>query len=311
LQEIDMRQAALKSSDSPSLPGSIPKDPLAAAREACRAIGVSADRIDMIRDHANTIYRISGPEIVLRVAEGSSNADVARRAVAFGQWLDLHDYPAVRLAGGITQPVYVQDYVVTAWEYLPQHSDPPSGQALGPLLKSLHYALPAYGFEAPDFFLFESLRSQLDECYIKREDHEFLAGRLACLQEEYSLLNHSLPIGLIHGDAHRGNLLWKRSTVVMCDFDNVCYGPREWDLVPTAVDMIRFDRPRVQYEEFVSSYGLDVMKTPCWNTLRDIREIQMVMGLARKSHSDPAKSREFRRRVTGMRNKTDLVWRAF
>lgn len=273
-------------------------------------MGLAEQPLELIRDHANAIFRVQGSGIVLRVADGT-NIGRAQQAITFARWLDVHGYPAVRALDGVAQPIEVAHHVITAWEYLSQPDDPPSSGSLGPLLASLHYRLPADEFAAPDFEPFGFLTGQLGQARIPGKDYNFLKSRLEALRDEFDHLSYRLPAGLIHGDAHRGNLLWRASSVVMCDFDDVCYGPREWDLVPTAVDMLRFGRPKAQYQEFSESYGTDVMDSPCWQTLSGIREIQMLVGLARKAHLNPSKGDEFTRRVGAMRDDVQIHWQAF
>jgi Ser/Thr protein kinase RdoA (MazF antagonist) len=55
---------------------------------------------------------------------------------------------------------------------------------------------------------------------------------------------------LIHGDAHRSNLRATASGVLLSDFDVVAFGPREWDLTPTALAADRFGLPGDEYATF-------------------------------------------------------------
>jgi|HubBroStandDraft_1064217.scaffolds.fasta_scaffold17069_5 aminoglycoside phosphotransferase (APT) family kinase protein len=58
-----------------------------------------------------------------------------------------------------------------------------------------------------------------------------------------SSLVPALPAGVIHGDAWQGNLLVDEGVPVLSDLDQVSVGPREWDLVPTIVNIRRFGYP--------------------------------------------------------------------
>jgi aminoglycoside phosphotransferase (APT) family kinase protein len=54
-----------------------------------------------------------------------------------------------------------------------------------------------------------------------------------------------LPGGVIHGQAEIGNVLLRADDPVFIDFECVATGPREWDLIDTAVTMTRFGRPEL------------------------------------------------------------------
>jgi Ser/Thr protein kinase RdoA (MazF antagonist) len=68
------------------------------------------------------------------------------------------------------------------------------------------------------------------------DDRDFMASELARLQAGYARLEFVLPRGVIHGDASIGNVLRDpggRPAVI--DLDDFATGPREWDLIQTAI----------------------------------------------------------------------------
>ena len=74
------------------------------------------------------------------------------------------------------------------------------------------------------------------------DDRDFLRDRCAELNEQFQHLEFALPPGPIHGDAHTSNLLTDHGQVVLLDFEAAAIGPREWDLLPTAI-AVRAVRP--------------------------------------------------------------------
>jgi Ser/Thr protein kinase RdoA (MazF antagonist) len=98
-----------------------------------------------------------------------------------------------------------------------------------------------------------------------------------------------LPQGLVHGGAHTGNVLSTADgRFLFCDLDSVYYGPREWDIVPTAHSNARFGRPRADYLTFADGYGVDVAQTELWPLLCEMRELQPVTTVLPQLPGRPA-----------------------
>ena len=60
-------------------------------------------------------------------------------------------------------------------------------------------------------------------------------------------------MGPIHGDAHTGNLLVDTGQVVLSDFQSAAVGPREWDLLPTAIALERYGLAEDRYQQFATT----------------------------------------------------------
>ena len=74
-------------------------------------------------------------------------------------------------------------------------------------------------------------------------------------------LEFVLPAGPVHGDASIGNIIRRQAdgVAVLIDLDGFASGPREWDLVLTAMYFERFGWHTAQeYREFVD--GLRVRR---------------------------------------------------
>jgi len=118
----------------------------------------------------------------------------------------------------------------------------------------------------------------------------------------------------VHGDASVGNaLVDERGRAVLIDLDSVSVGPREWDLVLTALYFERLGwHTRAEYEEFVFAYGFDVMNWYGYRTLADLREVTMTIWLASTMGQDAQREAEVRRRVTDLRTGGDRHgWQPF
>ena len=125
--------------------------------------------------------------------------------------------------------------------------------------------------------------------------------RCADLNEQFQSLEFALPPGPIHGDAHTSNLLTDHGQVVLLDFEAVAAGPREWDLVPTAVACERFRLSEEHYREFADTYGFDVRTWAGYPVLREIRELTMTTWLMQNVGESAAVAAEFALRVASLR----------
>ena len=123
----------------------------------------------------------------------------------------------------------------------------------------------------------------------------------AIAEREYRTAAASLRTGVVHGDAHAGNLLRDGSGgFVLCDLDSTGIGPLDWDLVPAAVGAIRFGEPAC-YAGLVAAYGRDVTAGRAWPLLRRIRELVMVTSVATDLRHRPAVATEHAHRMRTLR----------
>jgi aminoglycoside phosphotransferase (APT) family kinase protein len=130
-----------------------------------------------------------------------------------------------------------------------------------------------------------------------------MTSELATLQAAYSRLEFALPHGVIHGDASIGNVLSDPGGhPVVIDLDDFATGPREWDLIQTAIYYDRFGwHTREEYETFTKVYGYDIMQWPGYPVLADIREFIMATWIIQKAAESEKITAEARKRVDALR----------
>ncbi len=276
-------------------------------RAACAEVGLDSQGAELLRLAANAVFRLPASHVVVRISAPRSQCAQVHRTVEVAQWLGRIGFPAVRLNGDHTQPVVVGDYQATFWDYLPPADVQPSLDALAWLLRQLHaltapLALPPWDPIADARHLLARGNGLADA------DRAFLERRCAELEADLSLLVPALPAGVIHGDAWQGNLLADAGAPVLSDLDQVSVGPREWDLVPTIVNALRFGHPPEQARRFLDAYGFDVLAWPGFPVFRKTRELIMLAGVAPVLSSSPVIACEFARRIDGLRNERDGQW---
>jgi Ser/Thr protein kinase RdoA (MazF antagonist) len=141
-----------------------------------------------------------------------------------------------------------------------------------------------------------------------------MKDEVARLADEYDRLPFVLPRGSIHGDANIGNVLHDRhGNPVLIDLDDFRTGPREWDLVLTAMYADRYGwHTRAQYHAFVRVYGYDVTRWAGYPVLAAVREFLMVTWLVQRAGESEKAAAEARKRLTALRTGASRKnWRPF
>ena len=212
----------------------------------------------------------------------------------------------------MAQPVAVgpegSGAVVTFWGYLPQPSGwTPDAAGFGRLVRHLH-TLGGPPVPLPRVAPLARLHASLgidaarSRPALTAADHRWLRERGAGLLATWAGLVPPLGVGLVHGDAHLGNLLCDqgRRRAVLGDWDPVAVGPREWDLVLLAGDD-RFGLPAAERDAFAAGYGHDVTGWAPWTVLRDLRELHSLAAYIRRAPDSPPAAGELARRLVSLR----------
>jgi aminoglycoside phosphotransferase (APT) family kinase protein len=202
--------------------------------------------------------------------------------------------------------------VVSWWWAVPEPTVPPTLVDLAEILRALHQ-LPDPPFRLPALDPLGNVPGRLARATgIAAADRELLLTRCVDLGRQYAALRFPTPQGPIHGDAHRGNLLDDSVRVVLSDFEATAVGPREWDLVPTAMAVARFGVPVADYRAFAAAYGRDVTEWMGYPVLRAVRELTMTTWLMQLIHEDRATAEEFAVRVACLREgDLERLWHPF
>ncbi|GAA1573363.1 hypothetical protein GCM10009789_28590 [Kribbella sancticallisti] len=89
-------------------------------------------------------------------------------------------------------------------------------------------------------------------------------------------------------------------------------GPREWDLILTALYFEQFGRHTdAEYAAFAETYGFDVMAWSGYEVMRDLRELLMVAWLAQSITSERGRSEVVKRVCTLRTNGNRRDWQPF
>ena len=271
--------------------------------EACARAGFSSDGAELLRLGENAIYQLAADPVVVRIARSADRLPRVQRELCVARWLAASNVPAVRVFDEIDQPMVVHGHPVTFWRTVTGGDPAPTHIDLARLLAAFHQA-PDCPCELAAFDPLRTSASRLAKAEtVPQDDREYLRARCDDLNDELQHLEYALPRGPIHGDAHTKNLLTDHGQVVLLDFESSAVGPREWDLLPTAIGVERYGRPEQQYREFAGTYGFDVRTWPGYPVLREIRELTMTTWIMQNIGESPAVAAEFALRVGSLRER--------
>ncbi|MGO8961334.1 MAG: phosphotransferase enzyme family protein [Streptosporangiaceae bacterium] len=203
---------------------------------ACAATGLDAGGAELLRLGENAIYRLRSAPLVARIARTVDYLPDIETEVAAARWLESERFPAVRLAGPAQQPLVTDGRVVTFWELVAEQTEYGTVAELAVLLRRLRGLEPPRSLALPALRPFARAGSRISGAELAAADREFLRTRLGELRDRYAELEFVLPAGPVHGDASIGNIIRRTDGVaVLIDLDGFASGPREWDLVLTAM----------------------------------------------------------------------------
>lgn len=275
--------------------------PWAVLAEGCARVGLDPAGATLVRLVNNAVFRLVRHRVMVRVTLVDGLAHRADVAVAAGRLLAAHGIPAVRPLLGIPNPVHVDGRAVSFWKEVADTGSTPTAGQLGDLLTRLH-RLPTAGIRLPNWNPITELRSRITDMHgWDRGDVDFLLRRCGAVESALATLDYPLPPGVIHGDAHLGNMITTPAGPVLCDLDTVCVGPREWDLVPVAVSQLRFGHSLDVHRQLADAYGVDITAWPGFLVLRELRELKLAaVGMA-TARLNPVVGFELRLRLRSLR----------
>ena len=277
---------------------------LAVLRQACAAAGFSESGARLLRLGSNAVYRLAAP-VVARVGYPAAGLAPARRTIAVARWLESAGYPAVR-ALPLDQPLIIDEHAVTFWEAVSDDGEQYATVAeVAGVIARLHQMTAPEGLCLPDLDPFGNAGGRVaGSAWLTEADRAWMTGELARLRGEYARLDFALPQGVIHGDANIGNVLRDYDgNPVVIDLDGFAAGPREWDLIQTALFYDHYGwHTRGQYEDFARVYGYDIMQWPGYPVLADIREFIQVTWMIKKAGESERTAAEAGKRLSALRS---------
>lgn len=289
-------------------------------QQVCTAAGLDPRGSVRLPGRANAVYQLPHANAVARLRQTHNSPEWDRRvatSVQVTRWLAEQSYPAVQPLDAVSQPVTVDGWTATFWRYESPDEDVTSAHVtdLARLLRRLH-TLPTPPIELPATDPLGSLPNDLHQHpeALTRQQRDWLSRRCADITAAYPTapMPPELDHGLIHGDAHTGNLIPARGGFVVCDWDSVSYGPRAQDLIPSLYRVVRLGSPRTTWLEMCSAYGIDpaLEHHPGMRLLHRAREIRALAAYIRAAARSMAAKAELDKRMRTLMTDEDAIWHA-
>jgi len=284
----------------------------AALQAACAIAGIDHRDSVVLHIRANAVYHLPREDVIARIRLTPAGRDqIAGRfaaAVRVTRWLRGQGFPSVEPLD-IDQPVIVPGHVATFWRYAAVTARTERDTTtLGHLLRQLH-SLPPPPFPLPEANLLGSLRADLNSGdAVPARERNWLLARADELERQYRETRSALGTGLVHGDAHAGNLLRTSGGVLLGDWDSVSHGPRELDLTPTSM-WFRFGRPQAEWRSFCAAYDVDPARLSFLPILQRLRELHALAAYIRNADDPEARAELFKRIASLESGSQTVVWR--
>lgn len=281
----------------------------------CRAAGLDPHGARLLHARANLTYHLPRADAVIRLRHTYGAAEWQRRltsAVRITAWLADQGFPTV--APLDIQPVTIDGWTATFWKYVPVEGAVVAGPTvLGRLLRRLH-SLPAPPVRLEPTDPLGSLPTDLQRAggVLPAERRDWLMSRASQITEEYGRTEMPLGRGMIHGDAHDGNLLPVYGSYILGDWDSVSHGPLAQDLIPTLDGVLHFGQPRSEWSDLCAAYSVDpeIEHHPGMQLLCRAREIRSLAAYIRSAPGRPDIQAELEKRLRTIINGVPATWRA-
>uniref|UniRef100_UPI003F491B8D phosphotransferase enzyme family protein n=1 Tax=Actinomadura sp. CA-154981 TaxID=3240037 RepID=UPI003F491B8D len=265
-------------------------------------LGVNVNDANPVHLQSNLVVELPSARLVVRVAGARSLAAVSSSMEVTG-WLSSRGFPCVEPVG---IPFRWEDNVLSAWRLLDLDKDrPPSGSELGQILRQLHnQALPPFELRRLTDPLSDVAAAVNSPTGTAEADRRWLSDRIGQLRKVWVDLVSAQEPGLIHGDAHPGNLfrLRRGGGLVLGDWDGVSVGPREWDLIQIHYFARRFKRyDESDLKQFTQAYGWDVRDLEGFDYLVLLREFYSLSSYIRRAATEQWARDEVAYRVRTLR----------
>jgi hypothetical protein len=230
---------------------------LAAAVDVAQDHGITVEKPTVLADLLSLMVHLKPAPVVARVATcmrklRSPIEDYLRTELDVTSYLAAKGAPVVTPSGELPAGPHTRDgFAITFWTYLePDPDRTPTTQDCLAMLLDLHPLLRDYPNPVPAMGLRDIAAGlkALDQTHgvVTQEEAE----RLHTVAERLGpfIADPGGDIQVLHGDAHRGNVVATRKGLVWIDFEDVCRGPVEWDLATTMDTSSMTERHRADPE---------------------------------------------------------------
>lgn len=211
----------------------------AAAMQVARDLGIErADAVVLYASQHISVRLLPAGLVARIVPDNTHSVNKLRCELVVARFLAARGAPVVRVTSDIPSgPHFVDKFAMTFWEFVThtpaQENNAEHTTRAAAALCRVHQALADFPGELPNFWAKVDqcrglLRTQSALPALAPNDRRFLLQ--VCDRLQTSLDRMPLRFARIHGDAHLGNVFITSDGALWNDFEDVCLGPREWDI---------------------------------------------------------------------------------
>lgn len=261
--------------------------------------GHCTDGIALLRPPAdNAMVAIPQLGLVARVGIDIVFRDRLANELDVAEWLTSRGVPSIQAVKlpGLAQLEVIDGRVFTWWRYLNRHGTATAGD-LGRALRQLHDQGPPWP-RLPALDPWSRVASQIQAADLPPEDRIGLERHWRNLADRWERSDwpHRAS-AVIHGDAHRGNVLMSGGVGHLLDFEDTRLGPREWDVAyVVASERVGWLSP-VEASDFWREYGMDPQQGGELDLLVDIAQFRRTCWLASRLPFEPDLIRHVQHRI--------------
>ena len=124
--------------------------------------------------------------------------------------------------------------------------------------------------------------------------------RARCAELEERLKTVQLPLGVVHGDAHPGNVIVTSQGPILIDFDLAGHGPTMWDATVPTVFHRRFGLATTEVDRFFRAYDAGPYPAAEFDVLVDLQELLCASYVAARVAEGADATTELAVRVNGL-----------
>lgn len=233
----------------------MPERAVAAAVALGRELGLAVDDARVLGVVPNAVVHLAPSPVVARVPTAFAlvprGPEWIERQFAVARHLTRHDVPVVAPTALVEAGPHVRDsFMIGLWEHVDHDPARPLDVAAAVAgLLAMQEALVSYAGGLPHFARLEELAQVLELLaelrLVTDAQLDLLGGVHAALAS--ALPDLDVPLQPVHGDSHLGNVLRTRQGPLWSDFDTVCIGPRELDVLSLSLRArLHGDDPHLQ-----------------------------------------------------------------
>ncbi|MGH3796850.1 MAG: phosphotransferase enzyme family protein [Pseudonocardiaceae bacterium] len=266
--------------------------------------GLGALQPTLLRFGNNAVFAL-GEAYVLRLMRPTADRTDVQQEIDLVREFARLDVPSVRLADlAAEQPLEAHGCLATVWERLDEPDRDQLYPAFGRLVRTFHERTAGLQLPLDHWRPLASAERRLAELrsHYPPGDMALLDDWYKRIAAELDQVAPSLPAGFIHGQAEVSNVLLRAGEPVFVDFERVAIGPREWDLIDTAVTVERFGLPEQRYQEFTAACGFDVRAWDGYETFRRLWELRAITWLMQHGNEGAVAAREIEVRLQSWRD---------